>query len=376
MSSANRLEENQEPQKEAEILEKEVPSQFSKVKTFLKKNWLVVLILLLTISSYIGLQAVKNRLKPETGSQSDYKNPPSPDLAKENKLKEEAQKKTDRVGSADQANNQVNETKPIEKDTAQFVRFSMANAYKKTQSIEVKKVEILKQDTVKKVEKIAIIATQPKQNEKAFVVKSKREKKISKIVPNENTSEKDGFNTVVISLKNPAERLSNKEITLKKHYFKAAIYGNQTVRSGSQVRIRLLESLTIDGQTIPANSLCSGIAILGSNRVAIALTSVQVHGQQIGIKSIVFDKDLLPGIAFTNESEVQQNIRQQRNSGIDQASNNAVNAIPPIGGIAGAALSTGVGVVNGISKSIRYGGVQKHVGEIILEEGYKVFIQQ
>ena len=376
MSSANRLEENQEPQKEAEILEKEVPSQFSKVKTFLKKNWLVVLILLLTISSYIGLQAVKNRLKPETGSQSDYKNPPSPDLAKDNKLKEEAQKKTDRVGSADQANNQVNETKPIEKDTAQFVRFSMANAYKKTQSIEVKKVEILKQDTVKKVEKIAIIATQPKQNEKAFVVKSKREKKISKIVPNENTSEKDGFNTVVISLKNPAERLSNKEITLKKHYFKAAIYGNQTVRSGSQVRIRLLESLTIDGQTIPANSLCSGIAILGSNRVAIALTSVQVHGQQIGIKSIVFDKDLLPGIAFTNESEVQQNIRQQRNSGIDQASNNAVNAIPPIGGIAGAALATGVGVVNGISKSIRYGGVQKHVGEIILEEGYKVFIQQ
>ncbi len=376
MSSANRLEENQEPQKEAEILEKEVPSQFSKVKTFLKKNWLVVLILLLTISSYIGLQAVKNRLKPETGSQSDYKNPPSPDLAKENKLKEEAQKKTDRVGSADQANNQVNETKPIEKDTAQFVRFSMANAYKKTQSIEAKKAENPKPDTIKKAEEIAIITTQPKQNIQVFVVKSKREKKISKIVPNEISTEKDGFNTVVISLKNPAERLSNKEITLQKHYFKAAIYGNQTVRSGSQVRIRLLESLTIDGQTIPANSLCNGIAILGSNRVAIALTSVQVHGQQIGIKSIVFDKDLLPGIAFTNESEVQQNIRQQRNSGIDQASNNAVNGIPQIGGIAGAALSTGVGVVNGISKSIRYGGVQKHVGEIILEEGYKVFIQQ
>lgn len=376
MSSANRLEENQEPQKEAEILEKEVPSQFSKVKTFLKKNWLVVLILLLTISSYIGLQVVKNRLKPQTGSQSDYKNPPSPDLAKENKLKEEAQKTTDRVGSADQANNQVNETKPIEKDTAQFVRFSMANAYKKTQSTDVKKAENPKPDTVKKVEEIAIIATKPKQNKQIFVVKNKREKKISKIVPNEITSEKDGFNTVVISLKNPAERLSNKENTLQKHYFKAAIYGNQTVRSGSQVRIRLLESLSIDGQTIPANSLCNGIAILGSNRVAIALTSVQVHGQQIGIKSIVFDKDLLPGIAFTNESEVQQNIRQQRNSGIDQASNNAVNAIPPIGGIAGAALSTGVGVVNGISKSIRYGGVQKHVGEIILEEGYKVFIQQ
>jgi hypothetical protein len=376
MSSANRLEENQEPQKEVEILEKEVPSQFSKVKTFLKKNWLVLLMLLLTISSYIGLQAVKNRLKPETGEQAKFNGGETPDLAKENKAKEEAQKKTDRVGSADQANNQVDQTKPIEKDTAQFVRFSMANAYKKTQSIDVKKAENPKPDTVKKVEEIAIIATKPKQNEKAFVVKSKREKKISKIVPNEITSEKDGFNTVVISSKKTTESTYNKENTLQKHYFKAAIYGNQTVRSGSQVRIRLLESLAIDGQTIPANSLCSGIAILGSNRVGIALTSVQVHGQQIGIKSIVFDKDLLPGIAFSNESEVQQNIRQQRNSGIDQASNNVVNAIPTIGGMAGAALSTGAGVVNGISKSIRYGGVQKHVGEIILEEGYKIFIQQ
>jgi Conjugative transposon, TraM len=99
------------------------------------------------------------------------------------------------------------------------------------------------------------------------------------------------------------------EFTSPKHYYKAVVYGNQTVRSGSQVRIRLLESLIVDGQTIPPNSLCTRIAILGSNRVAIALTSVQVHGQQMSIKSIVFDKDLLPGIAFTNESEVKQSIQ-------------------------------------------------------------------
>jgi hypothetical protein len=165
------------------------------------------------------------------------------------------------------------------------------------------------------------------------------------------------------------------EFTSPKRYYKAVVYGNQTVRSGSQVRIRLLESLIVDGQTIPPNSLCTRIAILGSNRVAIALTSVQVHGQQMSIKSIVFDKDLLPGTAFTNESEVKQSIRQQRNSGIDQANNDVINNIPQIGGTAGAALSTGVGVINGISKSIRYGG-EKYIGEITLEEGYRVFIQQ
>jgi hypothetical protein len=261
----------------------------------------------------------------------------------------------------------------MEADSNELVRFSMANAYKKTQ-VNVQKVAVTKQDTIKIVEKNDMRVVRPKYNTHVFAAKSKREK--IKVAKNEIIPENEGFNTVVVSSKKSVENTDNKEFAPPKRYYKAVIYGNQTVKSGSQVRIRLLESLIVDGQTIPPNSLCTGIAILGSNRVTIALTSVQVHGQQMSIKSIVFDKDLLPGIAFSNETEVQQSIRQQRNSGIDQASNDVINNIPQIGGTAGAALSTGVGVINGISKSIRYGGVQKHIGEITLEEGYKVFIQQ
>ncbi len=374
MSSANRLEENQEAQKEVEIPQKPILSRFAKIKVFLKKNWAVLLILLSTISSYIVLQAVKNDLQSKTGEQADFKGGETPDLAKDNKAKEEAQAQIDRVGAAGQANNQINETKTMEADSNELVQFSMANAYQKTQSNEVKKVAIAKQDTIKIIEKNDVRAVKQKNNTQVFAAKSKREKiKVSK---NEIMSENEGFNTVVVSSKKSAENTPNKEFTSSKRYYKAVIYGNQTVRSGSQVRIRLLESLTVDGQTIPPNSLCTGIALLGSNRVTIALTSVQVHGQQMSIKSIVFDKDLLPGIAFTNETEIQQSIRQQRNSGIDQASNDVINNIPQIGGTAGVALSTGVGVINGISKSIRYGGVQKNIGEITLEEGYRVFIQQ
>jgi hypothetical protein len=376
MSSASRLDKNKESEKEVESQTKEVPKQLDKTKFFFKKHGLALLILLAIIGSYVGLQMAKNNLKQETGEQTEFKSGEAPDLASENKAKEEAQKKTDRMGEADKANNQASETKQMEKDTNQLVRFSMLDVYKKTLSSELKKVEIRKPDTIKKVEAQVLIATKPKQKQQTSIANSRREKIKYKIVSSEIITEKDGFNTVIVASKKAIENTSNKGNSLQKHYFKAAIYGNQTVRSGSQVRIRLLESLVIDGQTIPTNSLCTGIAILGSNRVSIALTSIQVHGQQIGIKSIVFDKDLLPGIAFTNETEVQQNIRQQRNAGIDQTSNDAINAIPQIGGVAGAALSTGVGVVNGISKSIRYGGVQKHIGEITLEEGYKVFIQQ
>lgn len=374
MSSANRLEGNIEPQKEGEAPHKQALSRFAKIKVFLKKNWAVLLILLLTSSSFIVLQAVKNDLQSKTGEQADFKGGETPDLAKENKAKEEAQTQIDRVGAAGQANNQINETKTMEADSNELVQFSMANAYKKTQSNEVQKVAVTKQDTIKIVEKNDMRVVRPNYNTHVFAAKSKREKiKVSK---NEIIPENEGFNTVVVSSKKSAENTPNKEFTSPKRYYKAVIYGNQTVRSGSQVRIRLLESLTVDGQTIPTNSLCTGIALLGSNRVTIALTSVQVHGQQMSIKSIVFDKDLLPGIAFSNETEVQQSIRQKRNSGIDKVSNDVFNNIPQIGSTAGAALSTGVGVINGISKSIRYGGVQKHIGEITLEEGYRVFIQQ
>lgn len=372
MYSANRLEENIEPQKEVEVPHKPVLSRFVKINVFLKKNWAVLLILLLTISCFIVLQAVKNGLKSKIGTQTDFKAGDTPDLAKDNKAKEEAQTQTDRVGAAE-ASNQTDETKSIQADTTQLVGFSMANAYKKTQ-VKVQQIGISKQDTIKMVEKTDDRAVKPKNSTQVFISKSKKEK--IKVLKNEIIPETDGFNTVVVSSKKSAEKPLTKEIAPTKHYYKAVVYGNQTVRSGSQVRIRLLESFMVDGQIIPQNSLCTGIAILGSNRVSIALTSVQVHGQSVSIKSIVFDKDLLPGIAFTNETEVQQSIRQQRNSGIDQASNDVINNIPQIGGTAGAALSTGVGVINGISKSIRYGGVQKHIGEITLEEGYRVFIQQ
>jgi hypothetical protein len=375
MSSANRLEEK-EPQKEGEILPQPVSSGFVRVKVFLKKNWVVLLILLLTISSYIVLQAVKNDLQSKTGEQADFKGGETPDLAKENKAQEEAQTKTDRVGTANQANNQTDVTKPMQADTTQPVQFSMSDVYKKTQSNGVQKVAVTKQDSIKIIEKNNVRDVKPKYNTQVFATKRKRHKINFKASKNEIMPETEGFNTIVVSSKKSAENTTNKEFTSPKRYYKAVVYGNQTVRSGSQVRIRLLESFIIDGQTIPPNSLCTGIAILGSNRVSIALTSVQVHGQSVSIKSIVFDKDLLPGIAFTNETEIQQNIRQQRNSGIDQASNDIINNIPQIGGTAGAALSTGVGVINGISKSIRYGGVQKHIGEITLEEGYRVFIQQ
>ncbi|CAH0994853.1 hypothetical protein EMA8858_00965 [Emticicia aquatica] len=63
----------------------------------------------------------------------------------------------------------------------------------------MKKVAIVKQDTIKIIEKNDVRAAKPMYNTQVFAAKIKREKiKVSK---NEIIPETDGFNTVVVSSK-------------------------------------------------------------------------------------------------------------------------------------------------------------------------------
>lgn len=157
----------------------------------------------------------------------------------------------------------------------------------------------------------------------------------------------------------------------KKELIKAAIYGTQIVRNNAAVRIRLLETITIDDEIIPANTLCSGVAMMGGNRLIIMVTAFKIGADYIPAKMVVYDSnDMLPGIAYLSDNTKGQ-IRQQNNQALDNVDNTVYN----IGSSAGIIGQVGAGVVTGISRSLRYGGVQKKSGEIELNEGYKVFLK-
>lgn len=157
----------------------------------------------------------------------------------------------------------------------------------------------------------------------------------------------------------------------KKELIKAAIYGTQIVRNNSTVRIRLLEAMTIEDEIIPANTLCSGVAMMGGNRLIIMVTAFKIGADYIPTKMIVYDSnDMLPGIAYLSDNTKGQ-IRQQNNQALDNIDNTIYN----IGSSVGIVGQVGAGVVTGISRSLRYGGVQKKSGEIELNEGYKVFLK-
>ena len=143
------------------------------------------------------------------------------------------------------------------------------------------------------------------------------------------------------------------------------------MRNNSTVRIRLLEAMTIEDEIIPANTLCSGVAMMGGNRLIIMVTAFKIGADYIPTKMIVYDSnDMLPGIAYLSDNTKGQ-IRQQNNQSLDNIDNTIYN----IGSSVGIVGQVGAGVVTGISRSLRYGGVQKKSGEIELNEGYKVFLK-
>ncbi|WP_394996566.1 conjugative transposon protein TraM [Emticicia sp.] len=226
---------------------------------------------------------------------------------------------------------------------------------------------IVENEPTKVVEKPPVVEI-PKVIPLRTILRDGGRKRYSKaaVTPQTKPIENNTFNTT--SLENTTT-ITNPQ--RKKELIKAAIYGTQVVRNNSTVRIRLLEAMTIEDEIIPANTLCSGVAMIGGNRLIIMVTAFKIGADYIPAKMVVYDSnDMLPGIAYLSDNTKGQ-IRQQNNQAIDNVDNMVYN----IGSSVGIVGQVGAGVVTGISRSLRYGGVQKKSGEIELNEGYKVFLK-
>lgn len=314
----------------------------------------LVLISFYVFSKYIRQEIVKNLTFAM----------PTIDVSKDNE--KNALKKSDNEMLVS-LQNDVDESKSKEKSALKVEEKGLKsfNGSKAFDENTTNTAEILPQNPV---EKTVIIETPKVIQTKKRVREGERKvpiNEVSKVIISENNS----FNTTVLDV--PTSNI-NPVQTRKKEMIKAAIYGTQTVRNNSSVRIRLLETITIDDEIIPTNSIGNGIAMMGGNRLIIMITAIKVGVDYIPTKMVVYDSnDMLPGIAYLSDNTKGQ-IQQQNNQAID----NIDNAVYNIGSSAGIAGQVGAGVITGISRSLRYGGVQKKAGEIELNEGYKIFLKQ
>jgi len=140
----------------------------------------------------------------------------------------------------------------------------------------------------------------------------------------------------------------------------AVIHNDQVISSGSNVKLRLCESIVVDGVTVPRNSFITGVATFTKSRINIVLESIIVGNSLLPFNKSVYDKDGMQGI------NLPENLKSEAASeaGADMA-NGSLNTLTSSMGIVGAALNSGKNLVR---KS-----TQRQ--SITLKSNYKIFLK-
>lgn len=150
--------------------------------------------------------------------------------------------------------------------------------------------------------------------------------------------------------------------------FKACIHGDQTVVTGSTVRMRLLQDVTISGMKIPANTLFYGVATLGANRLDIVVSNLKVGNNLNPVSVVVFDNDAMEGLNLPNN--LKANAAKRMEQGLVQ------NIDMPLSSI-GTMTSEVTSVVNAttqIAKQILNMSLSQV--KVHLKSNYKMYIQE
>ncbi|QKG55001.1 conjugative transposon protein TraM [Hymenobacter sp. BRD67] len=110
--------------------------------------------------------------------------------------------------------------------------------------------------------------------------------------PTEGIPVTDAFGTIKAGSYSYASTNSTQVELLPEIFYKAVVNGEQKVRTGSVVLLRLVEDAVISGQTFPKNLVFAGIASVESNHVAINISRLG----PTRVAAEIFDYHYLPGL--------------------------------------------------------------------------------
>lgn len=157
--------------------------------------------------------------------------------------------------------------------------------------------------------------------------------------------DRDGFNTIKVGNSSRLMAPGGQPGPLAPDvFFKCVINGEQKVRSGSVVLLRLLEDAVVSGVTFPKNLVFAGVASVGPN-------SVQLTVNRLGptrVEASVYDFNYMPGISIDPEKRVARDAAQAGNdvqlqttrelsTAIDRSAS-AANSVTGVAGRIGASL--------------------------------------
>jgi hypothetical protein len=139
-------------------------------------------------------------------------------------------------------------------------------------------------------------------------------------------------------------------------FYRAVIHGDQKVRNNTTLRLRLLEPVTVNGTTIPRNTLLQGrVGGGGNGRINITISSIG----STPVTFAVLDNDYRKGIAYQMREPVQEAVREGQEGALEEVFNSL-----PYGGIAGGFTRMGRNIARNFRSRQAY----------FLADGYPVFI--
>jgi conjugative transposon TraM protein len=165
-----------------------------------------------------------------------------------------------------------------------------------------------------------------------------------------------GFNTVAGS-----EQIANK------NSIRACVYKTVTITDGQEIQLRTLEAMQAGNFLIPANTLVSGTARIGGERLEIVITSVQSSGNIIPVELLVYDMDGMRGISVPGSEELNAAKEMAANMG------SSVGTSISISDNAGSQLAAdlGKGVIQGASQ---YLNRKFRTVKVTLKANYRVLL--
>lgn len=175
-----------------------------------------------------------------------------------------------------------------------------------------------------------------KQEERAKVLSELQQKDIVSVNKVSNTSESTAFNTIT----KPQE---------ESNYIRAMVDQAVKVTSGSRIRLRLLDDISIQGVTIPAGThVYALVSEFGNQRVRANVTSIVSRGRRVKVNLSVYDSDGIEGF-FIPKSTFRDLSRNAGSQALGQSNINFSQSAETMEGVALQALQ---GVYQSASSAI------------------------
>ena len=157
------------------------------------------------------------------------------------------------------------------------------------------------------------------------------------------------------------------ETVMDKNSIRACVYQTVTISNGKELQLRLLEPMRAGGMLIPANTIMTGSARIGGERLQITINSIQHAENIIPVEMIVYDMDGLQGIFVPNSDEINAAKEIAANMGTSMGSSITITDD------AGSQLAADLGrsTIQGVSQ---YFTKKMREVKVTLKAGYRVLL--